>query len=550
VILIFRWSLPIWDNQGHDFVDSREHALLLLARSMSQTVLMPKPTDSWINGICRRFSQATGWALRYESTSSRSVPGFGPRAVEASPLWETQLNADNGLSGRLVLDRPDDSLVEQELSRILALSELLAELVSQAELAQWELECRSQEFETLVDIGRLIPSDEDLSTALNRLVKASVQLTGFRSAGFFLLDPSGAHLSLKAEHHQESRSIPFPNRDLGMEAPDFAAIQNGRGQLSADASPMEALWLPRGAATGVVLGVHLEDGPLGTLWAYDRRHREPDLREWHVLESIGAQLSAVFERTVLQHESSTEHRLRQDVRVASEQQNSGVFQNLPAGIGFETAGFCTSRYELGGDLCEAISLDSHRTVILLGDACGDSVPAAMVMSAVRGAVHSLVHPGNPRVLDANHMMERLNRALHAVTPPHQFMSLVYLVIDTQHQTLTYSNAGHPSPIHLHQGEVRELQSHGVLAGVLESATYGSSTSRISQGDLLILFTDGITEAMSDRCTMFRSRGIIDTVKDHAHQSAKRVLEAITQRLKEHTGGITDDDRTLAVLRFR
>ena len=516
---------------------------------MSSTALLPKSTDSWINGICRRFSQATGWPLRYEATSSRAVPGLGLRSPIGTPLWQTELHGDNGLAGRLVLDRPDDSLIEQEFPRILALSELLAELVSQAELAQWELEQRSQEFETLVDIGRLVPSDDDPGSALNRLVKASVQLTGFRSAGFFLLDPSGERLELKAEYHKEPRTIPFPKRDIGMEAPDFPAIQNGRSLLSADTSPLEALWLPRGTATGVVLGVHLDDGPLGTFWAYDRRRREPELREWHVLESIAAQLAAVFERTVLQHESSTEHRLRHDVRVASEQNDSGVFQNLAPGVGFETAGFCTSRYELGGDLCEAISLDPHRTVIILGDACGDSVPAALVMSAVRGAVHSLVAPEEDQVLQTDRMMARLNRTLHAVTPAHQFMSLIYLVIDTENRTITYSNAGHPAPIHLHEGEVRELQSHGVLAGVLESATYGSSTCPISPDDLLILFTDGITEAMSDRCTLFRSRGIIDTVKDHSQQSAKQILDAIAERLKAHTGGTAADDRTLAVIRF-
>ncbi len=258
----------------------------------------------------------------------------------------------------------------------------------------------------------------------------------------------------------------------------------------------------------------------------------------------------MFERTVLQHECFTEHRLRHDVRVASEQQIPGLFQNLPAEVGFETAGFCTSRYELGGDLCEAISLDRDRTVILLGDACGDSVPAAMVMSAVRGAVHSLVDPQDEQVLDTERMMERLNRTLFAVTPAHQFMSLIYLVIDTRNRTLTYSNAGHPAPILLHRGEVQELQSHGVLAGVLDSANYGTSVCSIERDDLLVLFTDGITEAMSDRCTLFRAWGIIDTVKDHQNQSAKRVLEAITERLKAHTGGIADDDRTLAVIRFR
>ncbi len=255
---------------------------------MSQTVLMPKPTNSWINGICRRFSQATGWPLRYEAAPNRAIPSFTPRPSDGTPLWQTELHGDNGLSGRLILDRPDDSLIEQEFPRILALSELMAELVSQAELAQWELECRSQELETLVDIGRLIPSEDDLSSALNRLVKASVQLTGFRSGAFFLLDPSGERFTLKAEYHQEPRAVPFPERDYGMEAPDFAALKNRRGVLSADSSPLEALWLPRGTATGIVLGVFLEDGPLGTLWAYDRRHREPELREWHVLESIGA----------------------------------------------------------------------------------------------------------------------------------------------------------------------------------------------------------------------------------------------------------------------
>ncbi|MCA9069851.1 MAG: SpoIIE family protein phosphatase, partial [Planctomycetaceae bacterium] len=492
---------------------------------------------------------ATGWPLRYDSAPAGGIPIFESRSPETSPLWQTELHGDNGLSGRLVLDRPDDSLIEAELPRILALSELLAELVSQAELAQWELECRSQELATLVDIGRLVPSDEDLATSLHRLIKAVVQLTGFRSAAFFLLDPSGEHFTLKSEFHQETRTIPFPKRDLRTEAPDFAAIRKGRVNLAADASPLEALWLPRGTATGVVLGVHLDEGPLGTLWAFDRRHREPELREWHVLESISAQIAGVFERTVLHHESSTEHRLRHDVRIASEQQNQNLFRNLPKEVGFESAGFCTSRYELGGDLCEAISLDPYRTVIVLGDACGDSVPAALVMSAIRGAVHSLVNTFDDQLLATDQMMERLNRTLHAVTPPHQFMSLVYLVIDMQNRTLTCTNAGHPAPLHSHQGEVYELESHGVLAGVLDSATYGVTTRPIHTDDLLVLFSDGITEAMSDRCTLFRSRGIIDTVVDHQNDSAQQVLDAITERLKAHTGGIPDDDRTLAVLRF-
>ena len=209
---------------------------------MTQTVLRPTPTDSWIKGICRRFSQATGWPLWYEATSNRAVPVFetSPLAA-AAPLWQTELHGDNGLTGRLILDRPDDSLIEREFPQIRELALLTAELVTQAELAQCQLECRSQELATLVDIGRSVPSDEDLSSALNRLVKAGVQLTGFRSAAFFLLEPSGERLRLRAEYHQESHTVPFPERDLNMEAPDFPALKTGRVQIAADASPMEAL---------------------------------------------------------------------------------------------------------------------------------------------------------------------------------------------------------------------------------------------------------------------------------------------------------------------
>ena len=514
---------------------------------MSSTLLMPPPTDSWVQGICRRFSQATGWPLVYESTLKDAL-GVSPQ-VEDRVIWQTELHSDNGLSGRLVLRRTEDSPRDDDLPRILALSELLAELVSHAEVAQWELACRSQELAALVDVGRVVSKEEGLTSSLNRLVRAAVQLTGFRSSAFFLLGPAGEQFQLKAEFHQEGQSIPFPKRDLPMEPPDFSLFQEERVLLRADASPLEAIWLPQGIATGAGLGVRLEEEPLGTLWAYDRRNREPEIREWHVLESICAQIAGVFERTVLKHESSTEHRLRHDCRVASEHQQRRLFDNLDPEARIEVAGFCTSRFELGGDLCEAISLDPHRTVIVLGDACGDSVPAAMVMSSVRGAVHSLVSSLKDEALQTEPMTRRLNRTLHAVTPAHQFMSLIYLVIDTEKQLLSYTNAGHPAPVLLHEGEVRELESHGMLAGILEDAAYGSDTLPISPNDLLVLFSDGITEAMSDSSKMFRARGIMDTVKDHQNETARQVADAITDRLKAHTGGIDDDDRTLAVIRF-
>ena len=127
---------------------------------------------------------------------------------------------------------------------------------------------------------------------------------------------------------------------------------------------------------------------------------------------------------------------------------------------------------------------------------------------------------DPRsTLSAEEVLERVNRALHSITPAHQFMSLLYGVIDTRQKVFTYSNAGHPSPILLRDGEPVTLDSHGMLLGVVAEATYGESALPIGAGDTLIAFTDGVSEAMNGKRKMFRSDGIIDVLRQHMRRSA-------------------------------
>lgn len=516
-----------------------------------QAALQPTVVEGadWIAGICRRFADATGWPLEYVSrdTSDRVARAHDD---ESGTVWSADVDDGERVLGRLRLFAPDEFDREWSFAAVAALADVLARMIRRCATTQRALETRGREVSTLVDIGRSLSRDDDPGQALSQLLKAACQLTRFRAAAFLLLDPSVQRLQLRGIHPGPLETLSSGDRLLREHPPDLRALTGGRTVVDRPIGDASENWLPPGMSLGVCVPVQSDDGPIGTLWAYDRRRREPEERELHVLDSIAAQIAAVLERSVLLRESAVQHRLKQDLLVASESQSRDVVPEFPTEWNIDLAGLCTSRWEIGGDLCEIIPLSGDRLLIAVGDASGDSIPAALVMSAVRGALRSLADAEDGRLEPPAAIAARLNRALCRITPAHQFMSLVCGVFDVRERSFTYTNAGHPTPLHARGDAVVPLESHGMLLGILPDAAYGSSRVTLSPGDLLVLYSDGVTEAMSRRQQMFRSEGVQGVLRSRRGESARAVLDAVCAELSEHTLGSDDaDDRTLLVMRM-
>lgn len=506
---------------------------------------------TWIRDSCRQFSDAAGWELKFLPASNGRADDVEARLrADAESCWYSEVTDGHGRIGFLQLVMPADLRNQHSFSSVGDLADAFAQLISRLATAGRLVESRTDELATLVDLGRSVPTEENLVEAVDRLLRGAIHLTSFRAAAFFLLDPSTERLKLRARAQREPHTIPAPIRSLAENPPDLGALVRGRAVLGGDEIGPAAAWLPPGTATAVCLAVESEAGPIGTLWAYDRRRREPNDREIHVLESIAVQIATLLERVVLLRESEAQHRLQRDLQLASQCQAFDVITSLAADSGIEAAVRSTSRFEIGGDLCELISVEDGRTVLSIGDASGHGVSASIVMSAVRGAVRALGL--DPRtILPADGVLERVNRALYSITPAHQFMSLMYGVIDTRQKLLTYSNAGHPSPIVLRDGAPIMLDSHGMLLGILADATYGASVMPITSGDTFIAFTDGVSEAMNGKRKMFRSDGIIEVLQANAGAAPQLILDAIWSQLESHLDGSAGhDDRSLMVIRVR
>jgi sigma-B regulation protein RsbU (phosphoserine phosphatase) len=310
-------------------------------------------------------------------------------------------------------------------------------------------------------------------------------------------------------------------------------------------------WLPPGCEVALSVAVQSPDGPLGTLWCYDRRDRTVTDRDVHVLQSVAAQIAAALERTVLLQESAARKRQRDELRAASQHHTGGAVSALPQDWGIDVAFRSANAAELGGDLCEAWPVGSQRTLIAVGDAVGHSLPAAMIMAVARGSLRTLLHGEAAGRSQTDLMMRQINRTLCTVTRAEQFMTLVCGIIDSRRMTLTYTNAGHPPPWLSRGGQRSVLGSHGMLLGIVPDATYQQSVLPLRRGDLLLFFTDGVSEAMSRDRSIFRSQGVMNALGERDWPSAEAAADAIWERLNGHVDRRSPtDDRTLLVVKLR
>ncbi len=519
-----------------------------------QQVMSKVKNDSfdWIQQVCDRFTTATGWPIKFMPVAPEELSDFASLNRDAPErCWSADIDDGKNKTGILYIDLPENPEDDRSFLAICEIAEIIASLLKKTATAKRLLDSRTQDVSTLADMGRSVSSEADIMAALKRLLQASIDLTDFRGAAFFLLNTEANELNLRVTEKIATEQIPVPVRQLsGAAVPDNHAFENGRSCLQRGPNPKHELWLPQGSSTAICVPVHSENGPLGTLWVYDRRLRSPEDREYHVLESIAAQLAGLLERIVLLKESEQTHRIQRDLDVASESQPSGVFTSLPTESGFEAAGVCTSAYELGGDLCELMKLDEHRSIIVVGDASGDSVPAAMIMSAARGAIRTLIDEEETGLLRTDQIVERLNRMLCKTTPDHQFMSMLFGILDSKKSCFTYTNAGHPTPILLQDDQMVTLESHGMLLGVMDDSNYSSSEIQLYPSDTLVFFSDGISEAMNRRRVMFRSDGIFGAISNYVERTAQEILNEIWKNLETHTDGSDHiDDRTLLVIKM-
>ncbi len=241
-----------------------------------------------------------------------------------------------------------------------------------------------------------------------------------------------------------------------------------------------------------------------------------------------------------------------ELQIAAEIQQSFMPDVIPQITGFDIAARSVMAKEVGGDFFDVIpfeimTIDKGTLGLLIADVSGKGVPAAlyMALSRIVVRVNALWHRDPAKAIYAS------NNIITQDSKAGMFVTLFYGMLSDRDRTLTYVNAGHNPPVVYRKkdGSVEELGPTGIVLGAAENREYQSRTIPIGHGDIIVLYTDGVTESINEREEMFGEERLKSIIRDSAHQPSSEILARILREVGEFTRGMPQfDDITLMVIR--
>ena len=304
----------------------------------------------------------------------------------------------------------------------------------------------------------------------------------------------------------------------------------------------------------LLLPLAVRDKLLGFISLGPKRSEEPytgsDVR---LLKSVAAQTGLALENANLLQtvadEVAKRERLNREVEIAREVQERLFPQKLPVIAGLDYAGHCRPALGVGGDYYDFLALPQGNLGIAIGDVSGKGIAAALMMASLQASLRGEATraPENLAAAVAN-----VNRLVFEASASNRYATFFYGQYDPAQGKFDFVNAGHNPPILLHRGDggkVTRLEPGGTVVGLIENVQYQQGSVTISPGDLLVAFTDGISEAMNLEDEEWGEDRLLDSIRGCPAKTAQEMLEYVFAAATQFAGAAPQhDDMTLVVLR--
>jgi serine phosphatase RsbU (regulator of sigma subunit)/putative methionine-R-sulfoxide reductase with GAF domain len=315
----------------------------------------------------------------------------------------------------------------------------------------------------------------------------------------------------------------------GIYLPDW--LGKVMGTSAAYLFPLQA----RGNLVGALLaGIEPENG------------RGLSSRRLNILTGVAHQAATAVVNHQLYQEAAERSRLEQELGVAREIQASLIPSGSPDIPGCDVASYWQAARQVSGDFYDFLALDDGRWGIIIADVSDKGVPAALFMALSRTILRTI---GFNRRDPASTLM-RTNHLISLDAQNDMFVTVFYAIYEPQTGKLTYANAGHNPPLLLRAtGEATLLTTNGMALGILPEVEIGNQTLDFLPGDTLVLYTDGVTEAVNEDFDEFGLRRLSMIAREHQSESAAAVVTAVTDAIRNHAGETPQfDDITLIVMK--
>ena len=407
----------------------------------------------------------------------------------------------------------------------------------------------AEAFETLAEIGRDVASVLDLDELFSRIAQLTKRVIDYRTFGILLLNEERGELEMKLAV-QYGEKVAVPRVQLGEGLVGYAALHREAVLVPDVSQDPRYIKLVPDVRSELAIPMLLKDRCIGVV---DLESPELDAfskRDVEILTLLASQAAVAIENARLYEEvRANEERLEKELRFAQRVQTALLPAGPPKRLkGVEVAAAFAPAREVGGDFHDYLSPESHTLVVAVGDVSGKGVPAALygafAAELVRGRTFRRRYL--PDRSSPAGVLSSVNTILQQRQLEEYYCTLCYAVFDLKRRILTLANSGLPYPIRCSAEGCAQIELPGVPLGSFQGTTYDEMTFALHAGDLFVICTDGVFEAMNAHGQEFTAARLLDVVAGLRDQPASKVVDAIVAAVHAWRGETPPNDDMTAV----
>jgi sigma-B regulation protein RsbU (phosphoserine phosphatase) len=407
----------------------------------------------------------------------------------------------------------------------------------------------AEAFETLAEIGRDVASILDLDELFTRLAQLAKRVIEYRTLGILLLNESTGELEMKLAV-KYGEKVEIPRVRLGEGLVGYAALHREAVLVPDVSQDPRYINLVADVRSELAIPMLLKDRCIGVV---DLESPELDAfskRDVEILTLLASQAAVAIENARLYEEiRANEERLEKELRFAQRVQTALLPAGPPKRLkGIEVAAAFAPARELGGDFHDYLLPESQTLVVAVGDVSGKGVPAALYSAFAAELVRGRTFRRRylPDRSSPAGVLSSINTILHQRQLEEYYCTLCYTVFDLKRRVLTVANSGLPYPIRCSRGDCAQIELPGVPLGSFQGTAYDEVTFALHQGDLFVLCTDGVFEAMNGQGQEFTAARLIEVVSTVRDQPPAKVVEEIFAAVESWRGDTPPNDDMTAV----
>lgn len=413
------------------------------------------------------------------------------------------------------------------------------------------LDATTEEASLLGNIGELLSGERELQTTLDRIVVETARVMDVQYCSLRLYNPETEELTVKAGYNV-LETAGAEDTFLRSENPIDDAALSGKLVYVEDATrdrrvrfAQEARRL--GIVSGLAAGIIYLGEPIGVLRVYADRRQRFEPRHRNLLRAVASQAAIAVVNARLLEEALRSAATERQLATAGQVQARMVHTPPPKHPKLDSALVFEPSSHVGGDFCDVLGLGDGRLAAAVGDVVGHGVPAALLMASARGALRA----GAQSCHGLAQLVALLNEHVCRETTSSEFVTLLLIAVDAAARELHYVNAGHEPLLILRDGEVRSTDQADLVLGLDPNERYREHVLELRPGDFVLLYTDGVVEAMDFDDNAFGRERLHDALKQYGTQRPDQALRNIRWDVRRFAG-LTEqsDDLTMVGLRVR